>query len=530
MPLLQIIEHLLTQAANRTSERRPRPRPAAEAGPPEPPADHVVVGHLIPASPQVAALSPAARLRHIYLLGSTGSGKSNLLLRLIDSDIQALCAQSRRTQSRRAFCVLDLRGDLIDRVLARLARTGDPEKVAERLLLLDLRQEEYSVGFNPLAGAGDAYSRAFHLLGVLRRQADGWGVQLEETLRCALVALAETGGTLLEIEPLLSHAPFRRRVLAGVTDSQVRAFFSRYDRLSEEKQVGWRLPVLNKVTPLLALPQLRRAFGQRQALDFRALLDRTPGQAILISLSVDRLHGAAHLAGGLLVSALQTAIMARVDQPEAERVPFHLYLDEFEALAAGTTAIDQFQSLVQEGRRFGCGLCLSHQNLSQLPGGLRQTLLNNVHTQLYFQTGAGDAADLAREIVGTQTPEEVRQTLMTQSVGEAYLVRRGQPGARVRVPFSPDPPADLARVQALRDAALRRWGRPVAEVDRELEERLRLTSAEASSPKTPSTRPAAGTAESESVTPEGANYEVRHVPVRAKFPRQKPPAHENEDQ
>ena len=49
----------------------------------------------------------------------------------------------------RAFCVLDMRGDLIDRILARLAHAGDPEKTAERLLLIDLRQDEHIVGFNP---------------------------------------------------------------------------------------------------------------------------------------------------------------------------------------------------------------------------------------------------------------------------------------------------------------------------------------------------------------------------------------------
>jgi len=516
MPLIQIIEHLLTHAANRAPERRPRQHPPVEAPQPELPPDHVVLGHLIPAAPEVVALSPAARLRHLYVLGATGTGKTNLLLRLIDSDIRA----------NRAFCVLDLRGDLIDRILTRLARAeADLGKTAERLLLLDLRQEEHIVGFNPLAlhplgGGGDAHSRAFHILGVLRQQADSWGIQLEETLRNSLIALAETGWSLLEIEPLLSHAPFREQVLAGVSDDHVRAFFTRYGRLSEDKQVGWRLPVLNKVTPLLALPQLRRTFGQCQALDFRSLLDGTPGQIILISLAVDRLHGAAHLAGGLLVSALQTAIMARVDQPEGERVPVHLYLDEFETMMTGTAATEQFQQIVAEGRRFGLGLCLSHQNLGQLPAALRQILLNNVHTQLYFQTGAGDAADLAREIVGTHTLEEVRQTLMTQGVGEAYLVRRGQPARRIRVPYSREPGSDPARAQALRDAALTRWGQPKAKIERELAERRRSYSGSVAKPPEKGDVP---TEKGDGSGKEEAVYEVRHIPVRGRITKPRSP-------
>ncbi len=533
MPLIQIIEHLLTHAANRAPVQRPRQPSPAGAPQPELPTDHVVLGHLIPAAPEVVALSPAARLRHLYVLGATGTGKTNLLLRLIDSDIRA----------GRAFCVLDLRGDLIDRILTRLAcAEADLGKTAERLLLLDLRQEEHVVGFNPLAlhpsaGGGNAHSRAFHVLGVLRQQAEGWGVQLEETLRNCLIALAETGWSLLEIEPLLTHAPFRRRVLAGVSDDHVRAFFDRYGRLSEDKQVGWRLPVLNKVTPLLALPQLRRTFGQRRTFDFRALLDGAPGQIILISLAVDRLHGAAHLAGGLLVSALQTAIMARVDQPEGERVPAHLYLDEFETMMNGT-ATEQFQQIVAEGRRFGLGLCLSHQNLGQLPAALRQVLLNNVHTQLYFQTGAGDAADLAREIVGAHTPEEVRQTLMTQGIGEAYLVRRGQPAKRIRVPYSRDPGSDPARAQALRDAALTRWGQPKAGIERELAERSRShLGSDAGPPGTAPEPPEKGNAPvqqgNNNMQGDGNKketvYEVRHSSVRGRFTRPHPAQPAGED-
>ena len=70
---------------------------------------------------------------------------------------------------------------------------------------MDLREADHVVGFNPLLGETDVYSRALHLLSVLKYQSDSWGVQLEETLRNCLLALAETGWSLLEIEPLLTN-------------------------------------------------------------------------------------------------------------------------------------------------------------------------------------------------------------------------------------------------------------------------------------------------------------------------------------
>jgi hypothetical protein len=426
--------------------------------------DHVVIGHSTPVPGsrdgrgEAVTLSPEARRKHLYAIGATGCGKTNLMLRLIESDIA----------SRRTFCVIDLRGDLVDRILMRLARTETPQALRERLLLLDLRQEQHIVGFNPLIGEGDPYNRAFHLLSVLKRQSESWGVQLEETLRNSLLALSETGWSLLELEALLnpSQAAFRSQVLAHVSDSYVRSFFERYGQLSADRQLSWMLPVTNKVTPLLAIPQLRLMFGQRESFSFNRLLDEQPGRILLISLGVDRLHGAAHLVGGMLVSAFQTAVMARVDRSEADRNPVHLYIDEFE-----TMATERFEAIIAEGRRFGVGLCLSHQNCTQLPASLKHVIRNNVHAQFLFQTGGLDAAELGQEVHSREPKEAVRAALMAQDVGECHLVRRAQPTLRVRVCHSPDPEVPAEALLAVRTAGLQAYSRPRDAVEAELAER-----------------------------------------------------------
>ncbi len=484
--LTRIVENLLMGAFNRAQDRRevqtPPPEPVPVAVPPP---DFAVLGHIIPTDGssrrEPVALSPEARRRHLYMLGATGTGKTNLLLRLIESDVQ----------NGQAFCVIDLRGDLVDRVLLRLAATAPPEVWRERLLLLDLRNTQHVVGFNPLAEEGEAHGRALHLLSVLKHQSDSWGVQLDETLRNCLLALAETKWSLLEIEPLLTNVTFRAQVMEHVSDSRVRSFFGRYDALSTSNQAMWSLAVLNKITPLLSIPALRLMFGQRQTFSFRTLLDRQPGMIVLVSLAVDQLHEAARLTGGLLVSSFQTAIMSRVDQPEAQRVPVNLYIDEFESMAS-----DRFEAIVSEGRRFGLGLTLSHQNISQLSSNLRHVLRNNVHTQIYFQTGALDAADLAKEISGEQSSDEVRATLMSQGVGQAYLVRRGQPSARLQVLHSPDPRVSQEQVREMREGSFSTYARPREVVDSEIAERERGYSGVVTSSKSAAESPPA--------------YEIRH--------------------
>ncbi len=458
-----------------------------------------------PAAGQCAAsvsLPLSARRKHLYAIGATGSGKTNFLMRLIEDDLG-------RDQS---LCVIDLRGDLVDRVLLRVAaRPGAAETLARRVLLLDLRETGWSVGFNPLGGDGDAYARAFHVLSVLKHSAESWGVQLDETLRNCLLALAETGGSLLELAPLLSEDACRRQTLARVTDPYVRAFFAGYDGLSPEKQLQWRLPVLNKVSGFLAIPAVRRMLSDTDpTYALRDFLDRTPGAVILVSLAVDRLQGAAHLVGGLFVSAFQNAVLARVDIPEEKRAPVHLYVDEFENLVSHDTS--RFEQMLAEGRRFGLGLTLSHQNLSQMPTGMGQMILANANTQLYFQTGAGDAAQLAREIVPHpgESAETVRQTLMTQPVGTAFVLRRGQasPTERVQVHRCPDPPVPPERVAAVRRAALGRYGRPAAAVDAAVAARL---------------APGGGSSRRAGTEPEPAPFgEVIHTKIPGRFAPARP--------
>ena len=264
--------------------------------------------------------------------------------------------------------------------------------------------------------------------------------------------------------------------MESVTDSRVRSFFERFEALSSANKTTWTLAVLNKITPLLSVPSMRLTFGQQQSFSFRHLMDNEPGMIVLISLAVDRLHDAARLAGGLLVSGFQSAIMSRADVPESLRVPAHLYVDEFECMAS-----DRFEAIVAEGRRFGLGLTLSHQNISQLSTGLRNVLRNNVHTQIYFQTGALDAAELVKEIGGADN-EEIRSTLISQGVGQAYLVRRGQPSVRVQASHCPDPRVSAAKVAAVRAASLSTYARPRSEVEAEIAERERSYSAPTPSP------------------------------------------------
>ncbi len=315
---------------------------------------------------------------HALLLGATGSGKTVLMQHLIAQDLE-------RGHS---VCQLDLRGDQIRSTLELCVGRVDPSKV----LILDLREKARPFGFNPLHGAGEPYFRALNVLSVIKEQSASWGVQLEETLRNALLVLAESGYAITELEPFFFDAAFRDICLSFTLDEQLVHFWERYDELSEEKQAALATPVLNKLAPLLATTTLRTILGHSSPIDLGRHLN-TPGSVLLVSLAVDELHDSGRMVGSLLVSAICREIFARVQIPESKRNPVRMYVDEFENFS-----MDDFESIFAEGRRFKLSTVLAHQTLAQLDSRSRSLILGNVGIKCIFRLGHEDGATLGRDI------------------------------------------------------------------------------------------------------------------------------------
>ncbi len=381
-------------------------------------------------------LSPKDLSKHCYILGSTGCGKTTMILNLIEKDI-------RRAHS---VVILDMRGDLVNGALGLCERLNvSPDRVT----LLDLREKEKIQGFNPLSGAGEPFIRALHLLDVLANEAESWGVQLEETLRSALLLLAHASQSITDLEHVFYDASFRDQCTVCCSDESVVRFWERYGEMSPEKQNGWALPVLNKVTSLMAVPSLRAVLSTNTKPKLGERLNQK-GHIYLVSLAVDELHRSARMMGSLLVSAISREMMARVNVPEHSRNPVRLYVDEFENMAS-----ESFESLIAEGRRFKLSLVLSHQTLSQLEKKLRSVIRNNVGIQVIFQCGFEDAVHIGKELPDGFDDQSMR-SLQT---GEAIVMMRNADTFVVQ--FRPPPQASSrAKISKFRDLVLARLTKP----------------------------------------------------------------------
>jgi hypothetical protein len=97
---------------------------------------------------------------HLHILGATGSGKSELMARMILND----------AESGRAVVVVDPKGDLISDILMRL-----PEELGKKVILFDADSRARPPVLNPLEGADKARA-VDNLVSIFSRiYASSWG-------------------------------------------------------------------------------------------------------------------------------------------------------------------------------------------------------------------------------------------------------------------------------------------------------------------------------------------------------------------
>src|ERR687896_1736930 len=336
---------------------------------------------------QMAKIPLVDRAIHTYVIGASGSGKTKFLEFLIQQDIK----------QGRGFGIIDPHGDLIEETkgfLAAYYRKTQDKSIFDRVVIVDPTDPKYTVAFNVLEiPEGVApIEQAQELLMVFKRiWADSWGARMEDLLRNSLIALGQAQLTLVHLPQFLTHKDFRFQVMAKVSHPLTRLYFERFDSLSRANQLQWSDPVTNKVNAFLADERISQMLGQpKSSINLREIMDKK--KILLLKLNKGKLQQSADLLGSLFMAKIQLAAFSRTDIPEGARVPFYLYIDEFQNFAS-----ESFSVVLSEARKYGLSLIMAHQTLDQLPTDLRSIILGNTGIQVYFHMNRKDAEVLAKE-------------------------------------------------------------------------------------------------------------------------------------
>jgi len=353
---------------------------------------------------QMAKIREEDRKIHFYIVGASGTGKSKFLEFLIRQDIK----------KGNGFGVIDPHGDLIEDVKGYLALALPREEIEERVVLIDPTDERYTVAFNPLEkieGVSSAEIAAELVEAFKKIWIDSWGARMEDLLRNTLIALIEAELTLDNLPRFLIDEDFRGNVLERVTHPIAKRYFQRFNSLSPKTREEWMESTLNKVNAFLSDDRIREIFSyQKSSFNLREIMDNK--KILLIKLDRGRLKENGDLLGSLLMTKIRMAAFSRSDIPKEKRVPFYLYIDEFQNFAT-----EEFIDTLSEARKYGLVLILAHQNLSQLPKNLQDSILTNCGIQCYFRVCRRDAEILAKEAFET-TGLEVKAVKLSREYSD----------------------------------------------------------------------------------------------------------------
>lgn len=344
--------------------------------------DLVVAEATAPGHTRAIGLDVGASLRHSWILGPNGTGKSTLLANLVVQNIAA----------GRGVVVIEPKGDLVHDVLARI-----PRNRWDDVVLID-PTDEAPLGLNPLAGTGSPEGRVEGLLSVFRSlYGDSLGVRSQDILHAALLTLARRGDASLAMVPLLLTNPgFRRSVVRRVAAADPIAlgpFWDWYESMSDENRANVIAPLQNKIRPLILNPGLRAVIGQRKPRI--TMNDVLSGSKILLVPLRKQVIGAeaSRLTGSLVVAELWHAIQRRAALSRSERPPILAVIDEVQDYISMPT--DLADALAQ-ARGMGAGFVMAHQYVGQLSPGLRAGFVGNIRSRVLFQLAHDDAATLAK--------------------------------------------------------------------------------------------------------------------------------------
>jgi hypothetical protein len=345
------------------------------------------------------------RLKHVYVIGKTGMGKSTLLENMAIQDIQ----------NGNGIAFIDPHGGTAEKLLEYI-----PESRLKDVLYFAPFDLDFPVSFNIMEDVGPD-KRHLVVAGLMatfeKIWADAWSARMAYILQNTIAALLEyPGATLLGVNRMYTDKDFRKKVIDNVKDVAVRSFwvdeYAKYtDRYTQEATPA----IQNKIGQFASNPLVRNIIGQsKSSFDIRKIMDEK--KILIINLSKGRVgDGNARLLGSMLITKIYLSAMSRADKVESElaKLPnFYLFVDEFQSFANKS-----FADILSEARKYKLNLTIAHQYIEQMEEEVRNAVFGNVGTMITFRVGAFDADVLEKEF----SPTFVAADLVNLGFTQIYL-------------------------------------------------------------------------------------------------------------
>ena len=403
------------------------------------------------------------RMRHFYVIGQTGTGKTTILKNMIVQDIEA----------GHGVCFIDPHGSDIQDILACI-----PRERIDDVIYFDPAYTPRPMGLNMLE-----YDPRFpeqksfvvnEILSIFNKLFDmktAGGPMFEQYFRNATMLVLEdpeSGNTLLDISRVLSDESYRALKLSKCRNPVVLQFWqSIATKAGGEASLQNIVPyIVSKFDVFLSDEIMRPIVAQEKStFNFREIMDNK--KILLVNLSKGRLGEInANLIGLILVGKILMAALSRVDSLGAKPADFYLYIDEFQNIT--TNSISQ---ILSEARKYRLSLNVAHQYIAQLDEGIKNAVFGNVGSMAVYRVSSDDAKYLESQFAPVFNASDI----MNLENYNAYLkiLVNGQPAKPFNIQAMRPPEGKPEIVDKLKELSYLMYGRDREEVEEEVARRYR---------------------------------------------------------
>ncbi|MFH1832894.1 MAG: type IV secretion system DNA-binding domain-containing protein [Candidatus Levyibacteriota bacterium] len=406
------------------------------------------------------------RRRHMYIIGKTGTGKTEFLKEMIMQDIKA----------GQGLAVIDPHGDLIEDILPLI-----PPQRSEDVILFDPSDQQRPMGINMLDAQTEEQKHyvVSSIIGLMYKLFDPHqtgiiGPRFEHSIRNAmLTVMCEPGNTFVEVVRVLTDSAFVQELLPKVQDPIVRRYWTDQIAQTSDFHKSEVLDyIVSKFGRFVTNKMIRNIIGQSQSsFNFRKIMDE--GKILLVNLSKGKIgEENSNFLGLVLVPKILISAMSRQDMPKEQRRDFFLYVDEFQNFAT-----PDFAQILSEARKYKLNLIVANQFIGQMEEEVKNAIFGNVGSLVAFRVGVTDANYLQHEFQPTFTEADLINIERFNTYTKTIV--SGEPVP----PFSMDLVKDMAKekdianprvAELIRELSRLKFGKDASVVEAEIAQRARL--------------------------------------------------------
>ena len=406
-------------------------------------------------------LSENDRRRHVYVIGSTGMGKSVFMRNIALQDMQA----------GRGFAFIDPHGDVVEELLSMVP----PERVDD-VVYFDPGDIEHPIGMNMFEFTTEDQKDFIVQEGINMLQSlydptnqGFFGPRGQHMFRNAALLLMSdpAGATFIDIPKCFIDAEFVKKKLKYVTDKSVYDYWTKeYPESRKSSDSGevvtW---FASKWGPFLSNTMMKNILGQtKSGFNLREMMDQK--KILLVNLSKGKVGEVnSKLLGMIFVMKFQAAAMSRVDTPEDERNDFCLFVDEFQNFST-----ESFESILSEARKFRLNLVVANQFMTQLTEKIREGVLGNVGTIVAGRLGVTDAQIMEKVFTPVFNAEDLHKTPNHNAI--ATVMMFGMPSSPFTMTWPKLGKENWELMKHMKEYSAARHSRPREEVEAEINARL----------------------------------------------------------